>query len=78
MLTKLPLELEDVAKPVVIPDNVLSWRGKFQAGKHFWEWLIQSKEMFAEDATSEEEILLRSQFPFFSLVWLPHTFPNII
>ncbi|PNY09747.1 retrotransposon-related protein [Trifolium pratense] len=47
----------------VIPAKILSWRDKFAAGKHAREWLVQWEGTDTGDATWEEEVLLKSQFP---------------
>ncbi|XP_073219617.1 uncharacterized protein [Cicer arietinum] len=60
--TQLPISLES-ENGDIIPTKVLSWRDKFDGGKHKREWLIQWKEMDVGDGTCEEELLLKSQFP---------------
>lgn len=62
----LPASLE-LEKKDVVPAKLLSWRDKFDAGKHTREWLVQWEGMDIGDATWEEELLLKSQFPDFSL-----------
>jgi hypothetical protein len=64
--TELPVSLE-VDKGNIIPAKVLSWRDKFDGGQHKREWLVQWEGMDSGDATWEEELLLKSQFPDLSL-----------
>ncbi|PNX81711.1 transposon Tf2-1 polyprotein [Trifolium pratense] len=59
---ELPASLE-VDKGDVSPAKLLSWRDKFDAGTHTREWLVQWEGMDIGDATWEEELLLKSQFP---------------
>ncbi|KAI5432911.1 hypothetical protein KIW84_020286 [Lathyrus oleraceus] len=60
--TQLPISLES-EKGDITPAKVLSWRDKFDGGQHKREWLIQWEGMDVGDATWEEELLLKSQFP---------------
>lgn len=60
--TQLPSSLESDTGDI-IPAKVLSWRDKFDGGQHKREWLIQWEGMDVGDATWEEELLLKSQFP---------------
>lgn len=60
--TQLPIGLES-EKGDITPAKVLSWRDKFDGGQHKREWLIQWEGMDVGDATWEEELLLKSQFP---------------
>ncbi|MCH80790.1 hypothetical protein A2U01_0001564 [Trifolium medium] len=59
---ELPASLE-ADNGDVIPAKCLSLRDKFEAGKHTREWLVQWEGMDVGDATWEEELLLKSQFP---------------
>ncbi|KAI5447116.1 hypothetical protein KIW84_014824 [Lathyrus oleraceus] len=60
--TQLPISLES-EKGDITSAKVLSWRDKFDGGRHKREWLIQWEGMDVGDATWEEELLLKSQFP---------------
>jgi hypothetical protein len=63
---ELPISL-DADKSEVQPEKLLSWRDKFEEGHHKKEWLVKWKGLDASDATWEDELLLRSQFPDLSL-----------
>ncbi|KAI5420540.1 hypothetical protein KIW84_044368 [Lathyrus oleraceus] len=60
--TQLPISLES-EKGDITSAKILSWRDKFDGGHHKREWLIQWEGMDVEDATWEEELLLKSKFP---------------
>jgi hypothetical protein len=63
---ELPISL-DADKSEVQPEKLLSWRDKFEEGRHKKEWLVKWKGLDASDATWEDELLLKSQFPDLSL-----------
>ncbi|XP_058772648.1 PR5-like receptor kinase [Vicia villosa] len=65
-IPELPASLE-TDKRAIIPARVLSWRDRWEQGQHKREWLIQWEGMDVGDATWEEELLLKSQFPDLSL-----------
>lgn len=63
----LPLELEEDAEQVIVPEKVLSWRIEHVGGQQTCEWLIKWKGMDIADTTWEDEVMLGCQVPSFSL-----------
>lgn len=63
----LPAELEVELEPQEKPKAVLVTREVYVGGSTVTQWLVQRKGRPANDTMWEDESMLRSQFPKFSL-----------
>nr|KYP46359.1 hypothetical protein KK1_032086 [Cajanus cajan] len=59
--------LEDDRAELMQPELVLASRSLMKGGDKMNQWLVQWKGKTAEEATWEDEIAIRSQFPELSL-----------
>ncbi|KHN13802.1 hypothetical protein glysoja_016086, partial [Glycine soja] len=63
----LPTGLEDDRAELMIPELILAARSNTKRGETKKQVLVQWKGKLAEEATWEDEVTIRSQFPEFSL-----------
>lgn len=63
----LPTGLEDDRAELMIPELILAARSNTKRGETKKQVLVQWKGKLAEEATWEDEVTIRSQFPDFSL-----------
>lgn len=63
----LPTGLEDDRAELMIPELILATRSNTKRGETKKQVLVQWKGQLVEEATWEDEVTIRSQFPGFSL-----------
>jgi len=61
--TELLLDLEEGTVAIAEPEAVLEVREVSKGGKRVIQWLVSWKGQPSEEATWEDEVLMRSQFP---------------